>query len=44
MIEAALGAIPFWAAMGFETVGPRDRLTRGGLRMPCLLVCKDLVP
>jgi putative acetyltransferase len=44
MIEAALGAVPFWKAIGFEVVGPRDHLTRGGLRMPCVLMHKHLMP
>jgi putative acetyltransferase len=42
-IEAALGAVPFWLAMGFEPVGPRDHVTRGGHHMPCLLMHKRLL-
>lgn len=41
-IEAALGAIPFWTAMGFESVAPTDHVTRGGHLMPSLLMRKPL--
>ena len=41
-IEAALGAIPFWTALGFDSLGMRDHLLRSGRIMPCLLMRKPL--
>jgi putative acetyltransferase len=41
-IEAALGAVPFWTALGFETVEPRDHILRSGALMPCLVMRKVL--
>ncbi len=43
-IEAALGAIPFWTALGFETLDRFDHALPSGRFMPSVRMQKSLVP
>jgi ribosomal protein S18 acetylase RimI-like enzyme len=41
-IEAALGAVPFWQALGFEVLGPVDHPLASGRLMRCIRMRKPL--
>ena len=43
-VEAALGAVPFWTALGFETLDRFDHTLASGVLMPSVRMQKLLVP